>query len=343
MTMKRYSISQRKKSRGNLTWYGRTYEGGILVSEVSLATKRKSDAQAWLDSMNASKFLPENMFRINDGDRGVSEAVDKFLQAEEAEKGRLSATYEAYRSRLKSWTSWCGSNGIVTLRGFTRERAVEWSNEVSSEYSAKTARERIRLIRQFTEWAAETFEIGNWEPMKTVKPPKLVKRAKAFWTPSEVDRILDCAPDRLWRLFWSLMAFAGLRHAEACRFGPECLSDGRMRIVGKGNKEAFLPVGGRLSRELESVPLSQGMFDVPKFRGSNSSMSALRSAVEKAGLPAEGATNHRFRHSFASNLIRSGVNVKAVQQLMRHEQVQVTLDTYSHLLQEDLQSSVDAL
>lgn len=48
--MKSYSISQRKKSRGNMTWYGRTFENGELVSEVSLKTDRKADARAWLDA-----------------------------------------------------------------------------------------------------------------------------------------------------------------------------------------------------------------------------------------------------------------------------------------------------
>lgn len=41
--------------------------------------------------------------------------------------------------------------------------------------------------------------------------------------------------------------------------------------------------------------------------------------------------------------MRAGVNVKAVQQLMRHENVQITLDTYSHLLQDDLRAAADSL
>ena len=43
--MKSYSISQRKKSRGNRTWYGRTFEDGVLVKEESLKTVRKLDAR----------------------------------------------------------------------------------------------------------------------------------------------------------------------------------------------------------------------------------------------------------------------------------------------------------
>ena len=341
--MKRYSISQRKKSRGNLTWYGRTYENGVLVSEVSLATKRKSDALMWIDSMNASKFLPENMFRIEEKDMDLQDAVGKFLYVKETEKGPDSATARAYRSRMTSWQYWCNLNGVRTLRAFSREKAVEYASEMSAMDSPKTAHEKIRLLKQFTEWASETFEIAGWSPMKTVKPPKQVKRSKSFWTPEQIDAILDRAPDKDFRLFWALMAFAGLRHAEASAFGKSSIVDGKIRVIGKGDKEAYLPIGDRLKKELSMVKLRDGMFETVRFSRPDRCMPKLRTAVRMAGLDDTDATNHKFRHSFASNLIRAGVNVKAVQQLMRHENIQVTLDTYSHLLKEDLKESVDTL
>ena len=54
--MKRYSIFQKHKRRGNMTWYGRISENG-LFHVISLGTKKKSDAIAWLDLMNAQKLL----------------------------------------------------------------------------------------------------------------------------------------------------------------------------------------------------------------------------------------------------------------------------------------------
>ena len=182
--------------------------------------------------------------------------------------------------------------------------------------------------------------------MAFVKAPKLQKRKKDFWTPEQVDAILDAAPSADFRLFWSLMAFAGLRQAEAVAFGPSSLTDdGRLHVVGKGDKEAFIPVSGRLGREISRHGnISDGMFEKPEFKYSRSNV-VLREAVSRSGIKSEGeSNNHRFRHSFASNLLRSGkVNVKSVQQLMRHENVQITLDTYSHLLQEDLKAAADAL
>lgn len=340
--MRSYSISQRKKSRGNLTWYGRTFEDGTLVSEVSLKTTRKADAKAWLDAMNASRFVPE-AFRKTEQDREIGPAVESFLTSVSTERGPKSATYRAYRSRLKSWVEWCGRKKITALREFTRELAVEFSGETAGTDSTKTAHERIRLMRQFFAWCAETFGMEGWDPMKTVKPPKVAKRSKTFWTPEQVDAILDHAPDALFRLFWALMAFAGLRHAEALSFGASSIVDGRLRIVGKGNKEAFVPIGKRLEEEFRRVEVSDGMFAGKRFRTSERCMMHLRRAVKACGLDPADATNHKFRHSFASNLIRSGANVKAVQQLMRHESVDITLDTYSHLLQDDLKASVDIL
>jgi hypothetical protein len=139
--MKSFSISQRKKSRGNRTWYGRTFEDGLLVEEVSLKTTRKSDAQAWLDAMNATRFLPENLLSGVHGkkDKPVGESVELFMREVASEKGYRSATYRAYGSRLKQWEEWCNVAGIGSLRSFSREKALQFASEVSTTDSSKTA------------------------------------------------------------------------------------------------------------------------------------------------------------------------------------------------------------
>lgn len=341
--MKRYSILQRYKSRGNNTWYGRISSNGI-VRYVSLGVKRKADAQEWLNLQNARKFMPESM-QEELRDVKMTDAANHFLDFVSSAHGPTSLTFKAYATKLKNLTRWCEGRGILSLRDLNRERASRFATFISGSLSAKTVREVIRVCKQFCKWCADTYELDEWSPFVAVKPPKVEKRKKDFWTLEQIDAILDMAPTPRFRLFWSLMAFAGLRQAEACSFGPGMLTeDGKLHVVGKGNKEAFLPVSDRLRAEIERFgTLNDGMFDEPQFRYSRSN-AVIRDAVRKARLVSEGeATNHRFRHSFASNLIRAGVNVKAVQQLMRHEKVQITLDTYSHLLQEDLTEAANTL
>lgn len=341
--MKKFSILQRYKSRGNPTWYGRISSNGI-VRFVSLGVTRKSDAQEWLNLQNSRKFLPESL-RDELRDKKLLDATNAFLDSISSTHGPTSLTFKAYETKLRNLNRWGEKNGVLTLREFSREKATRFGNFVSSKFSPKTAGEIIRVSRQFCRWCSETYEMDGWSPMATVKSPKLEKRKKDFWTAEQIDRILDSAPSPDFRLFWSLMAFAGLRQAEACSFGPGTLTeDGKIHIVGKGNKEAFLPISERLRSEIERFgELYEGMFNKPMFRYSRSNLT-IREAVIKSGIACEGeSSNHRFRHSFASNLIRAGVNIKAVQQLMRHEKVQITLDTYSHLLQEDLTEAANTL
>lgn len=59
--MKSYSISQRKKSICNRTWYGREFEDGLLVREIFLKTKNRQEAMDWLNMMNAAMFMPEEV------------------------------------------------------------------------------------------------------------------------------------------------------------------------------------------------------------------------------------------------------------------------------------------
>lgn len=342
--MHSYSISQRKKSRGNNTWYGRTFEDGVLVSEVSLKTKRKSDAIDWLNMMNASRFMPDEVRRrLVPDDRKIVDAVPKFMDSICA-KGDGERTVTAYNSRLSAFVKWLGWEDISTFRSFTPEKASDFSVYLSENYAPKTHREILRCAAQFCGWAARIYGLDGYDPFGGVEPPKLQKKAKSFWTPEQIDMILDEAPDREFRLFWSLMAFAGLRHAEACRFGPSSIVDGKIRVVGKGNKEAFLPIGERLGKELKRYgSISEGMFMKARFDHSDRSNETLCFAISRAGLDSEGCTNHKFRHSFASNLLRAKVPVPAAAKLMRHADASTTLSTYSHLLQEDLKEAVDSL
>ena len=341
--MKSYSISQRYKYRGNLTWYGRIAEDGEF-SYISLKTKRKSDAQEWLNMMNAARFMPEEIRRkLMPKDRGFDEALPKFLDSVAASKGDDSKTHLAYKYRLKTFREWLDANGIKTLMRFDAEQATNWAVWLSERYAPKSQHEMVRCTSQFCQWAAKIYDLGDYNPFRDVAFPKVPKRAKAFWTPDQIEKILDNAPDPEFRLFWSVMAFAGLRHAEACRFGPSCIQeDGKMRVVGKGDKEAFLPISDRLKAEIKRYgKLKDGMFATARFDHADRCNETLRIAVEAAGYKSDDATNHKWRHSFASNLIRSGVGPKIVQQLMRHEYVRQTLDTYSHLLQDDLEKALN--
>lgn len=342
--MKSYSICRANRRHGSDYWYGRINEDG-RVRYVSLRTKRKSEAAEWLAMMNARRFMPE---AADTGwrSRDMRETVAAFLRSVEASRGAGSSTAVSYANRLAVLEAFCAEARVETLGGFTRETGQGFADALAARnYAPKTARELLRCASQFFRWAADTYEIRDFDPFARVARPKLARRRRDFWTPEQVDGILDAAPSPRVRLFWAFMAFAGLRHAEACAVGPESLADGRLEVVGKGDKQAFLPVNDRLRAEIDRYgAMEPGVFRGREFARSGNANRTLKRAVAAALGDCGGTVSlHRFRHSFASNLIRAGANAKAVQQLMRHANIQMTLDTYSHLLQEDLSEAANSV
>lgn len=339
--MKRYSIFQKHKRRGNMTWYGRISENG-LFHVISLGTKKKADAIAWLDLMNAQKFLPEG-FASDKPDAHLVELKNKFVDSIEVANSASDATVRAYQLRLSYFLEWATSRGKKLVSQVSDKDAVEFSTVIATKYAPKTASEILKLTKAMFSFSQRIYKtIGN--PFEYVRRPKLKRTAKGFWTPEEINAILASAPSTSFRKFWALMAFAGLRFFEARDLRWKDVADGKITLIGKGDKLATVPVSERLKNELgESGNPDETIVPAGTFANNTTSIRTLRVAVIKAGLDPDGANNHKFRHSFASNLIRSGVNIKAVQQLMRHESIDITLNTYSHLMQDDLKDAINAI
>lgn len=329
MKVTTYSISRRYlKSRGFKTWYGRIKVPGKPPRWISLGTTSKTEADLWLRSAMTGRWDPQK--------EAVSlrSAAIKFLDGVSASKGKDSATHTAYAQRIGWLTDWCEDHKIDELEKIDFSVLSDYSMWLGEKYSPKTHREALRVVKQFCRWAATAYGLTNWDPCALVVGPKLVKRSKDFWTAEQVDSIIEHAPDPNTALMWAFCGYAGLRFTEAVNVKPTDINGGRLRVIGKGNKESFVPVGEKLNAMLPES------WDFSGLTNNWTQNVRLKKVCDELGI--EGHANiHKFRHSFASNLIRAGVNVKAVQQLMRHENVNITLDTYSHLLQDDLSDAAN--
>lgn len=339
--MKRYSIFQKHKRKGNMTWYGRISENG-LFHVISLGTKKKADAIAWLDLMNAQKFLPEG-FASDKPDAHLVELKNKFVDSIEVANSASFATVRAYQLRLSYFLEWAASRGKKLVSQVSDKDAVEFSTVIATKYAPKTASEILKLTKAMFSFSQRIYKtIGN--PFEYVRRPKLKRTAKGFWLPEEINLILAAAPNTEFRKFWALMAFAGLRYFEARDLRWKNIADGKITLIGKGDKLDTVPISERLEKELgkpgnpEETIVKKGT-----FANNTTSLRRLREAVVDAGLNPAGANNHKFRHSFASNLTRSGVSIKIVSELMRHESIEITMNTYSHLIPNDLKDALKAI
>lgn len=179
---------------------------------------------------------------------------------------------------------------------------------------------------------------------------KRKSRLPCFLEPEELAAVLAASPPRH-RLYFLLCARAGLRSSEAAAVRHEDIiwHDGQpsvLRVIGKGDKEALLPLGPSLREALVdfSDPARLGWL-FPGYKSHIVDRQArywLVEACAKANVPREKAFPHALRHSFATHLLRCGVNLIEVRDLMRHSSV-ATTSLYLHSNPERLQEAVDAL
>jgi integrase/recombinase XerD len=169
-----------------------------------------------------------------------------------------------------------------------------------------------------------------------VKP--VIKRAQAY-SLKEVEAILK-APQR-WRdrAFLMTVYSAGLRVTEACTLGVRGGVDRarmQLRVNGKGSKERVLPLSPHLLEALEQYWRQERRgrpgHDAPWLfigekpgepMGKRCGQYIYNRAVAKSGVPRKGGI-HVLRHSFATHLIESGVEITLVQRLLGHSSLMTT-------------------
>jgi integrase/recombinase XerD len=159
--------------------------------------------------------------------------------------------------------------------------------------------------------------------------PLSVEEVARFWSSFRTARDLAIV---------GLMLLQGLRSAEVLALNEDdlLLSEAQLRVRGKGNKLRFLPLAPETAQLLDHYrrlerphPGPAALFVSLKgsARGARMTLAGLRSLFryhrQRTGIRL--ANPHRFRHTFASDMIRGGISLPALMQLMGHADIQTTL------------------
>jgi site-specific recombinase XerD len=209
--------------------------------------------------------------------------------------------------------------------------------------SASSLNVAVSGMRAFYDWVLQRPDAGLWRALPRVR--KSVHRPQVFDV-TEVERLLTvgCAHPKH-RAFLMTVYGAGLRVGEACRLEPRHIDAARMQIrveQGKGRKDRYTLLSPRLLRELRDYwrMFRPGKWLFPASRNpsqpmdENMGQKIYYAAVARAGLPNKGGI-HCLRHSFATHLLESGVEITIVQRLLGHNSLSVTAN-YLHVRRERL-------
>jgi len=339
--MKTYSILQlHKKKKGN--WYGRCRENGQDLWKQSLGTTSKKDAETWLRKQIAESFLPNSQKPVES--KNLKQTITSHMNHLESVTS-VKNTLDKYLSYLVNFKEW--ENLPQNLDAFEFLHAQSYVDHLCKSLKPKTVSEYIKVIRVFfSQCIAYNWIIENPFEHKRLKLPKILRNEREFWPDNEIDEILKKVDENTFP-FWLTLVKTGLRLDEAMTltFERVSFSDRVIGVVGKGNKFRKIPICNSLFivlKELKGKYQKGICFPFMPLTQSGC-LKMLKRFLKDSEFNGGQVTIHRFRHSYASNLIRKGYPIAKVSKLLGHASVDETIKTYLHLLPTDCDDVVDYL
>ncbi|MDQ5878266.1 MAG: integrase/recombinase XerC [Pseudomonadota bacterium] len=287
----------------------------------------------------------------------VDTPVDAWL-AELAGQRRQSAhTIAAYRRDLALLVELAGNANtpFSTLQAHHIRRFVAQLH--ARGLAGRSLARVLSAWRGFYRWLGLRGESAH-NPVEGVRPPKSPKALPHALSPDEANALLAPAGDDLLALrdqaIFELFYSSGLRLAELDGLNIDCLADiaaGEVRVLGKRNKTRIVPVGTKAREALAAWAARRGEIakaDEPAlFVGRNGvrlSARAIQARLKRRalllGLPTH-VHPHMLRHSFASHVLQSSGDLRAVQEMLGHASIAST-QVYTHLDFQHLAKVYDA-
>jgi site-specific recombinase XerD len=277
-------------------------------------------------------------------------AVDAWIDHLRVEAGSSPHTVEAYARDVRAVLAALPAAERGDLARVSREGLLGWlhGERTSGRAPASIAR-RLAAFRSFWRFA-RTVAAVDADPAASLPParrgtslPKVLGRGGVVALLESESRAADSPMALRDRALFECMYATGARVQEACDWRVDDLrpADGVARCVGKGRKERWVPLGkaaaaavarwlaeGRPRLAVEGsdrlfVSRTGGPLDRHRvFR-------LIRARAAAAGVPGR-VSPHVLRHSFATHLLSGGADVRAVQEMLGHADVQTT-QVYTHV------------
>ena len=285
---------------------------------------------------------------------------------------QLAGALERYLGHLRTGRRLAAN----TLEAYARDGALLASLSPGREPGALTSHDIRRFIatlhgkgasprslarvlsswRGFFEWLVRRHEVGA-NPCAGVRPPKAAKTLPATLSPDEAVRLVAIEDDSPMgvrdRAIFELAYSSGLRVSELTGLDTGALEagSGEIRVTGKGSKTRIVPVGEHALAALAAWLLARNGLAKPGekalFVGSSGHRVSVRDVQRRikrwaaaAGIDAD-VHPHMLRHSFASHVLQSSGDLRAVQEMLGHASIAST-QVYTHLDFQHLAKVYDA-
>ena len=266
------------------------------------------------------------------------------------ERGLSSHTIQNYIRDVKKLISFIDKKKITSTPIEIKEDLIQqFIYEIAKEISPRSQARIISGLRSYFDYLIfENYRASN--PTDLIETPKIGVKLPDTLSEQEINSLISAidlskAEGERNRAMLETMYSCGLRVSELIHLKISDLffDEGFIKIVGKGNKERFVPIHYSAQKyivlymnEIRShLSIKKGFQDTLFLNRRGKSLSRqmifmiLKALAIKINLNKK-ISPHTFRHSFATHLLKNGADLRAIQQMLGHESI-TTTEVYVHL------------
>lgn len=261
--------------------------------------------------------------------------------------------YLKYERRVSVNTVDSYGENLLLLKNYTNKELISLKKEDIKDFldnveaTARTKAHYLTVFNSFYKYLVFMDKIKS-NPCDGIKAPKLEKKLPTYLTNEEIAKLFNIRltkpVDYRNKAILEVMYATGARISEVINLEVNQIDfeESIIRVVGKGKKERIIPLDDVAIEALDNYINNYRPFLIKNetcnyvFLNKNGEkisrqmiFKILKNLANKAGITKE-ISPHTLRHSFASNLLNNGADLRVIQELLGHENLETT-EIYSHL------------
>jgi integrase/recombinase XerC len=285
--------------------------------------------------------------------------MEQFLLHIRSQRNFSKHTVKAYKHDIAEFASYASAHNAAAPGLWNRMLLRGYIAHISGKkVSRNTLLRKISAVHSFFSYLLSEG-VMTADPFDLITVPQKEKRLPRFLSEGEVGKLADCSDpgtvkgkvagrafaERDYAIF-ELLYSSGLRRSEAAgiNIGDVDFYGGFVRVMGKGSRERLAPVGDKALKAIRAYlnarpgPRAPGMPLFLNYKNTRLSDHGLALIIKKLARRARFArpvNPHSLRHSFATHLLDNGCDLKSVQEMLGHKNLQTT-EIYTHVSLEKL-------
>lgn len=286
----------------------------------------------------------------------IEEAINRYLEYVIKELNYSAMTRNNYESDLKNFKDFLNIKKYDYLK-INKEIVLEYLKYLDGfKYQNRTISRILSSLRSFYNYLVEIKLLEN-NVFKRVRNPKVGRKLPNYLSIVEIEEVIDTLKEDNKKnirdkCLFELMYSTGLRVSEVSNIELKDIDfkEQTIRVIGKGNKERIVYYGDCAAKNLENYIKIRNEFlkerdleylFVNNIGGkmSRQSMEVVINKIMKNSGINHKISPHALRHTYATHLLNEGADLRSVQELLGHENLNTT-EIYTHVSNERLRNEL---